>query len=72
MKGPRFSQVLGLNELKSSLKVKIFVSSKFFCITVFTKGDLVETFVLDLSLGLNLNFHMTTVVLIVLWHDLNT
>ena len=66
MKGPRFSQVLGLNELKSSLKVKIFVSSKFFCITVFTKGDLVETFVLDLSLGLNLNFHMTTVVLIVL------
>ena len=34
-----------------------------FCLkTVFTKGDLAEASVLDLSLGLSLNCHITTVV----------
>ena len=42
------------------------VPAKFCLKTIFTKGDLAETFVLDLSLGLGLNFHITTVVLIVM------
>ena len=61
MKGLRLKSKPGL-KLKSSLKVKTSVSAKFCLKIVFTKGDSAETFVLDLSLGLSLNFHISTVV----------
>ena len=48
--------------LKSSLKVQTFVSGKFCLKMVFTTGDLAETFVLDLSLGLSFNSYIITVV----------
>ena len=48
--------------LSQVLKLRLLSQLNFVLKSYSQKVDLAETFVLDLSLGLSLNFHITTVV----------